>query len=100
MLKAAVRADPNNIPAHHYYVQTYIITRDTPSAQAASSAETGLGYYRSTNFVDSNVDYAEILIKSGNNEAAVRPLRKALAWSGNRSVRTYAWEQLHRIGAE
>ncbi len=100
LLKKAMRANPDNIPAHHYYVQTYIIARDDPSPQAVSSAATSLSYYRSVNFVDSNVDYAEILMKAGKKGEAVLPLKKALAWSRNRSVRSYAFDHLRRIEAE
>lgn len=99
LLKSAMRINADNVPAHFYYVQTYIVSHDKPSAQASASALKGLDYYRSVNFVNSNVDFAEVLIKSGQEADAKAPLLQAMAWSRSRDVRAYARSQLRQLSS-
>lgn len=99
-LKAAMILDSENIPAHYFYAQTFLVSRDTPDAQAIASARTALDYYRSINFVDKNVDLAEVLIRGGQSASAVPALEKAMAWSNSKDVRYYARSQLARLGRE
>lgn len=100
LLKTSLQLDNDNIPAHYYYAQTYIVSRDIPTAQAVGSAITGLHYYRSDNFVDKNVDLAEVLIRADKSSDAVPTLKRAMAWSRSGDVRYYAYNQLLRIQNE
>ena len=93
-LKKAMMANPDNAAAHYYYVQTFIIAHDPPTRQAIASAVFGLDYYRSINFVDTNVDFAEILINTGRKQLARKTLERAIAWSNNSDVQYYARDVL------
>jgi hypothetical protein len=58
-----------------------------------------LDYYRSVNFVESNMALAQVLMKADEAQEAVPALQKAVAWSRSRSRRTYARRQLERLQA-
>lgn len=85
-LMKALRQDSNNMSAHFYYAKSYGLTNAKPSAQGYASAETALDYYRSVNFIDSNVMLADVLLRDQKVDF-VRPiLDKAVIWgSGNAS---------------
>jgi len=89
-LMRAMRANPDNIGAHYLYAKSFHLTGDTPSAQALASAETALDYYRSINFVDSNLMLASLLIKGGKDELAHPVIDKAIIWGHTASIRSGA----------
>jgi len=80
-LKQSLRANSHNMQAHHDYVSTYAVANDTASKQALYSAEECAYYYKSTNFIDSNLELAEVLLKNDKFEAAKPMLEKAHVWS-------------------
>ena len=98
-LNRAMQLNPDNVPAHFYYATSFVDSYSKPSKQAVASAQTSLDYYRSVNFVESNMALAQVLMKADEAQEAVPALQKAVAWSRSRSRRTYARRQLERLQA-
>jgi len=89
-LMQALRANPDNVGAHYLYAKSFQLTGDMPSGQALASAETALDYYRSINFVDSNLMLASLLIKGGKDELARPVIDKAIIWGHSPRARSSA----------
>lgn len=94
-LKQALRANPHNMEAHYDYVSTYAAANDSASGQAIYSAEECSYYYKSSNFIDSNLLLAEVLLKNGEFEKAQPILKKAAIWSSSDKIRSQAKSALN-----
>ena len=95
-LKRAMIKNPDDIAAHYYYARSFAVLREHPSRQATASAVTTLDYYRSINFVDSNLSIASVLLNGDEYKQAEPAIDKALVWSRDsgarmsaRSMKTY-----------
>ncbi len=82
-LKKAMLKNPDDMATHYQYAKTYVLVSDSPSAQALASAETALDYYRSINFVESNLAMARVLVQGKKYELADDAVNKALIWSSS-----------------
>jgi tetratricopeptide (TPR) repeat protein len=96
-LKRAMRANPRNITAHFDYVSTYSATSDNVSKQALYSALECAGYYKSRNFVDSNINVAMVLMRKDRHAEAQALLEKAVMWSRSSENRIYAKQLLKQL---
>ncbi len=96
-LLAALDADPNNIAAHFDYAVSYAAAGDTPDEQAMYSALEAQRYYRSANFVSSNLELADVLSKT-RAVAFARPiLDKARVWGPRAALRQAAKRELAKL---
>lgn len=93
----ALRANPDNMEAHYDYVSTYHETGDRPSKQAISSAKECTYYYRSANFMGSNMALVPILENADNSEFARHHLQRAALWAPTARMRRIAMERLERL---
>jgi tetratricopeptide (TPR) repeat protein len=82
-LKKAIRANPNDMSSHFYYAETYYLSGKAPSGQGLASAETALDYYRATQFVDSNLMLANVLLLGGKTEMVSKAIDRVFVWSGS-----------------
>lgn len=101
-LKKALRVDPNDMGSHYHYAKTFVMGHKDPTPQAIASAETALDYYRSSDFADSNLMFANILMNAGKYEAAKLPIEKAKIWghsSGSRMAARSMGKHLARLEA-
>ncbi len=89
-LKQAIINNPDDIAAHYYYASTSGLKYGAPSAQALASAATALDYYRSVNFVDTNMNMATVLLRGKKLGPALAPINKAIVWSRNGAGRMQA----------
>jgi len=74
-------ANPQNMRAHFDYVTTYSATGDTASKQAVQSAQECANYYKSRNFVDTNMSLVSILARNNKWDFAKNLLEKSKVWS-------------------
>jgi tetratricopeptide (TPR) repeat protein len=97
-LKKALIKDGDNLNAHFNYAQSFQVLRDTPNKQAVASAKTSLIYYRSVEFVESNLSMAAVLLAANEDEYAEPTIDKAIVWARGgakmaaRSMREYMEE--------
>ncbi len=91
----AMKANPDDVTAHYFYARSF--STSTPSKQAIASARGVLDYFRSLNFLVSNLEMAEILLTAGAYEEAKLVFEKALVWSQDSGLRRYARERLDVI---
>lgn len=96
-LKFAMKAYPDDATAHYSYANSYSFGSETPNKQAMASAKSALSYFRSLDFLDTNMNMAEILVRGGEPESAVPVYEKVLLWGKKPSQRRYAEEKLKRI---
>ena len=74
-------ADGDDINAHFTYAMSFQLIGDTPDKQAVASAKTSLSYYKSIEFVESNLTMASLLISAGQYDWANPTIDKALIWA-------------------
>lgn len=89
-LMQALLHNHDDIAAHYYYASISALKYGIPSAQALASAETALDYYRSINFIDSNLNMAQVLVRGRKYGPALAPIDKAIVWSRNGGARMQA----------
>jgi len=80
-LKKALIADGDDLHAHFTYALSFQVLRDVPNGQAVASAKTTLTYYRSLEFVESNLSMAAVLLAADELDFAKPPIDKALVWA-------------------
>jgi len=93
-LIAAMKADPDDATAHYYYAQSFERNQDKPSAQAMASAESALDYYRSLDFMQTNLTMAKILEKGGRKDLSKPVYKRILTWARSPTARRYAQQKL------
>jgi len=96
-LKTAMRGNPDNISAHFYYVKTYYLSNKPPSAQALASAELALNYYRSRNFVKSNLILASVLMRGGKTDLVRPAVYSAILWGSDADTLAIAYDLKERL---
>ncbi len=97
LLKSAMRAYPDDVPAHYYYAKSYTIGGTTPSKQAIASALSALDYYRALEFMEQNHDMA-IVLEKGGNPAAARPVYERISiWGPSSGIRSMARRKLKEL---
>lgn len=99
-LKRAMVKNPDDIAAHYYFAKTYSLTREKPSAQAEASALTALDYYRASNFVESNLNMAGVLLDGKKHKEAEPAIDKAMVWSKQAGARMQARTMKRYIEAQ
>ena len=93
-LRRALDLDEDNVAAHYFYAATYAAADDLPTERAYMAAIEASRYYRSSNFTDSNLKLAEVLMRSRAAPFARNILEKARVWSQNARTRSLAKEEL------
>lgn len=96
-LMKAMRAFPDDSTAHYYYAQSYAGGYDKPSKQAVASARSALGYYRSLEFFQTNVNLAQILERGGRGDLTIPVYKRVLVWAENPPIRAFAKQRLQSL---
>lgn len=94
LFKKALVADPDNVAAHYDYALSYAQSGNKASAQALSSAEDSLIYYRGARFLEANMSLAVFLLDEGKPKYGRAHLSRAAALGRSRSARRYAQRML------
>lgn len=79
-LKKALIANADDINAHFHYAISFQVLQDNPDKQAVASAKSSLFYYRSIEFVESNLSMAAVLLAADEKEEAKSTIDKAIVW--------------------
>ena len=95
-LKAVLEQVPNDPSANYFYALSYRQDRNPP-ADAVSAARSALRYYRDGNFIDSNMNLAQVLFNGGDYAGAKRVAGPASVWGSNLSIRNAAASLLRYI---
>lgn len=96
-LKKAMSSNPDNMSAHFYYAKSYYLSNKKPSAQALASAELALGYYRSRNFVNSNLVLASVLMQGGRTKHVRHAIYNAIIWGHDADTLAMAYDMKQRL---
>ncbi len=96
-LISAMKAYPDDVTAHYYYAKSFEGNNGKPTKQAMSSAKSALGYYRSLDFMGSNLAMAKILENGGEETQSIPVYKRILTWARNPSFRRFAKHKLDRI---
>lgn len=99
-LISAMKAYPDDVTAHYYYAQSFADGYEKPSKQALSSANSALNYYRSLNFMHSNLEMAKILEKGGKDELSLPAYKRIETWARISFLRKYAKQKREAIEAK
>lgn len=97
LFKNSMRANPDNLQTHFDYVMTYVLLNDAVSKQALYSAKEISIYYRSPNFIESNMRFVPLFLDNNENDYALFHLTRARDWAGQPSIRRAATQMIEAI---